>query len=56
MKVILNLIILAKKEFYYCEMVEEGPFSKINGGKFAPQKDDIHQYFNALSIYSYKMF
>ncbi|CAK69493.1 unnamed protein product (macronuclear) [Paramecium tetraurelia] len=43
-----------KEEYYYCEMVEEGEFKKINGGCFLPKdKIEADSYFNAFSKYVY---
>ncbi|CAD8175255.1 unnamed protein product [Paramecium pentaurelia] len=42
---------IQKVEYYYCEMVEEGQYEKINGGTFIPNQNEIHKYFNAFSNY-----
>ncbi|CAD8177119.1 unnamed protein product [Paramecium pentaurelia] len=42
-----------KEEYYYCEMVEEGEFKKINGGAFNPKLSETDSYFNAFSKFVY---
>ncbi|CAD8116463.1 unnamed protein product [Paramecium primaurelia] len=42
-----------KEVYYYCEMVNEGEFRKINGGIFQPKINEIDSYFNAFSKYVY---
>ncbi|CAD8077292.1 unnamed protein product [Paramecium primaurelia] len=42
-----------KEEYYYCEMVEEGEFKKINGGTFKPKLSETDSYFNAFSKFVY---
>ncbi|CAD8215463.1 unnamed protein product [Paramecium octaurelia] len=42
-----------KLEYYYCEMVEEGEFKKINGGVFELKISEVDSYFNAFTKYVY---
>lgn len=35
------IIMIDKQEYYYCEMVEEGEFKKINGGNFKPLSTEV---------------
>ncbi|CAD8077280.1 unnamed protein product [Paramecium primaurelia] len=42
-----------REQYYYCEMVEEGEFKKINGGTFKPKLSETDSYFNAFSKFVY---
>ncbi|CAD8168764.1 unnamed protein product [Paramecium pentaurelia] len=43
-----------KEVYYYCEMVNEGEFRKINSGIFQPKMNEIDSYFNEFSKYVYQ--